>query len=464
MTHPESQTRIAMPTVVVRWMLVLVALALPFPGKVPVPVIWLAGLAWLVELVITASTKQGRSGFAERWKNAGTWYAVASFFLLILFYVAGLIWTENLSASRFELEKKSMLLLFPLLIFTTSQHVFDKTLLRDILFAFLLGLVIITIYDLLVAYGNYQTTGHRAMLYYSRLAGNHHPAYLSLYVLFALGAVGWFFTGGIPHLRRWHYFVLIPVALWLLLFVFLLSARSGFISLLLLIIMFLARMVYGWPVRRWLPAVMVLAVLLVVIFKVFSAPLAGRLSALKHLSLSEEEYTRMENPSGVVIRMISWRIAMEQIREAPLLGTGTGDYADDTRARIREKNLEVFFGGFKNAHNQYLQTAVTLGIPGLIALFLWLVVPLLPLKQNKMSWLHWVFVVLVASNLFTESMLEAQAGVLFVVFFHTVIYRVSRVEKAVGQELAAKRFLHREAGEKGLLGLSNRLTVELRNR
>ncbi len=427
MLHTESLNRDYMPAIVVRWMLVLVALALPFPGKVPIPVIWLAGLAWLGELLVAAVTKKGRNTVSGRWESTGKWFVVASFFVVVLYYVAGLLWTENLSASLFELEKKSMMLLFPLLIFTTSQHVFDKTLLRDILFAFLLGLVMITVYDLVVAWGNYQETGHRAMLYYSRLAGNHHPAYLSLYVLFALGAIGWFFTGGIPHLRRWHYVVLIPVALWLLLFVFLLSARSGFISLMLLIAMLLARMVSGWPVRRWLPAVVVLAVILIVIFRVFSAPLAGRLGALSHLRMSEEEYSRMENPSGVVIRMISWRIAMEQIREAPLLGIGTGDYTDDTRARIQMKGLETFFGGFKNAHNQYLQTAVTLGIPGLIALLLWLLVPLLLPKKNKVPWLHYVFVVLVAFNLFTESMLEAQAGVLFIVFFHTLIYRVNRV-------------------------------------
>lgn len=428
MLHTESPNKDYMPAIVVRWMLVLVALALPFPGKVPIPVIWLAGLAWLAELLVSATTRQGRSSFLERWRKAGKWYVIASFFLLILCYVIGLLWTENLSASRFELEKKSMFLLFPLLIFTTSWRVFDKALLRDVLYAFLLGLMVMTIYLFAVAWSNYMDGGHRAWLYYSRLAGSHHPAYLSLYILFALGAIGWFFTGGTMNLRKWHYFVLIPVALWLLLFVFLLSARSGFISLIILAVMFLARMVSGWPLRRWLPAGVVFIVILVVIFKGFSAPLVGRLSALSHLRLSEEEYTRMENPSGVIIRMISWRMAVEQIREAPLTGTGTGDYADDTRARIQEKGLEELFGGFKNAHNQYLQTTVTLGIPGLIALLLWLFVPLLLPKEPEAPWLHYAFIVLVAFNLLTESMLEAQAGVLFIVFFHTVLSRTKAAD------------------------------------
>ncbi len=422
--HEESRTNLIMAGLI-RWALVLLALVLPFPGKTPVPFIWLAGLAWLAELLISVSTQRGRKSFRERWQYNGKWYVVASFFVLICFYLIGLLWTDNAQAARFELEKKSMLLLFPLLVFTTAPGVFNKTLLRNLLYAFMAGLLIVTVYDLVIAWGNYQTTGHRAMLYYSRLAGNHHPAYLSLYILFALAGIGWLLTGGIPRPKKWQIATLTTLALWLLLFVFLLSARSGFISLIVLVMMFLGRLLFTWPRRRWLPVVAVLCLLMVVMFKVFSAPLAGRLSALNHLWMSEEEYTQMENPSGVVIRMVSWRLALEQIRETPLTGTGTGDYTDDTRSRIAEKGLEEMFNGFKNAHNQYLQTAVVLGIPGLIALLLWLFVPLRLKHITQTPWLYHAFVALVALNLFTESMLEAQAGVLFIVFFHTLLYRLS---------------------------------------
>jgi O-antigen ligase len=75
-----------------------------------------------------------------------------------------------------------------------------------------------------------------------------------------------------------------------------------------------------------------------------------------------------------------------------------------------------------NAHNQYLQTTVALGVIGLLVLILILLLPALQAyRQNNFP--YFVFLVLLGFNLLFESMLETQAGVVFYAFFNVVLYQ-----------------------------------------
>jgi len=74
-----------------------------------------------------------------------------------------------------------------------------------------------------------------------------------------------------------------------------------------------------------------------------------------------------------------------------------------------------------NAHNQYIDTFVALGLPGLLVLLALLLWPFIyAIKKGHYLLLSLVLILLV--SLFFESMINRQAGVMFFAFFLPMIF------------------------------------------
>jgi len=73
-----------------------------------------------------------------------------------------------------------------------------------------------------------------------------------------------------------------------------------------------------------------------------------------------------------------------------------------------------------NPHNQFIQTAVALGIMGLLPFLLWMFIPLV-LAIRRRDLLLILFLFLFFMNALPESLIERQAGVVFTVFFLSVL-------------------------------------------
>jgi O-antigen ligase len=73
-----------------------------------------------------------------------------------------------------------------------------------------------------------------------------------------------------------------------------------------------------------------------------------------------------------------------------------------------------------NAHNQYLQTTIATGIPGLI-LFIVAMLSALWAAVLKPDYGYLLFLILFLFCIITESMLESEAGVIFFSFFNSLL-------------------------------------------
>jgi O-antigen ligase len=70
-----------------------------------------------------------------------------------------------------------------------------------------------------------------------------------------------------------------------------------------------------------------------------------------------------------------------------------------------------------NLHNQFLETWLSLGMIGILYLIFLLVYPAyLAWKNKKISWL--LFIIAVSLNFLFETMLNTQAGVIFISYFY----------------------------------------------
>jgi O-antigen ligase len=119
-------------------------------------------------------------------------------------------------------------------------------------------------------------------------------------------------------------------------------------------------------------------------------------------------------------RTRSWFYSFQLIRENPILGTGLnarnilaeeyrkGGYTVDAELRL-------------NAHNQYLETQMTLGLPGTLILLWMLFNPLIFRRQTWKPVLIIPFMLIICVSMITESILVRQWGIMFYVMFYCLL-------------------------------------------
>jgi len=74
-----------------------------------------------------------------------------------------------------------------------------------------------------------------------------------------------------------------------------------------------------------------------------------------------------------------------------------------------------------DAHNQYLQTYISLGLVGFIPLALMLILPAVSAFRRE-DYIYFFFLFLFSLNILVESMFENQAGVVFYAFFNSLLF------------------------------------------
>ena len=129
----------------------------------------------------------------------------------------------------------------------------------------------------------------------------------------------------------------------------------------------------------------------------------------------------VEEQNSTTVRMHLWPEAWQVILQHPFIGVGVGDVKDELVDVYKKNNYQIGVEKQFNPHNQYLQTMVTLGFIGLVSLSFILFYPMyISIKSGQFLFL--IFMVIVALNIVTESMLERQAGILFFCFFSMFFY------------------------------------------
>jgi O-antigen ligase len=139
----------------------------------------------------------------------------------------------------------------------------------------------------------------------------------------------------------------------------------------------------------------------------------------KMQSQMDETYSN-EAPNSVTLRKVIWESAFEIISEHWLTGVGTGDANNELKIRYREKHLTWPLNDNLNAHNQYLQTAIAIGISGLLVLVASFIAGF-RVSVIRKEYLYAVFLALFILCIITECMLEEEAGVVFFAYFNSLL-------------------------------------------
>lgn len=357
-------------------------------------------LLWAFVSLFNIEAKQLKKGFLNR--NLWLFYA---FFLLTAISAFA---SQNEKEAASAIEIKWSFVVFPYFFFCFH---WPPGILRRCLASFVSGCFFACLYLIgraaLFAYG-----GHPEYFFYTLFSDLIHASYFSMYLVMAIAIVILFYSKWFPGqkniLYSSYFFISVFVAS-----IFLCSSKLGLITFficipLLILFQWRARLTAG---RIALLAGAVAGMLLITI--VLFPGTFGRFRSLGSVSMESIDKASSESTT---VRILIWQQALQIIKSHFFLGTGVGD-ANDALYRAYEQNgLTGAFEHRFNAHNQYLQTFIGMGIAGFILLLLITVGQLIKALVRR-NFLLLLFALLATLNFMVESMLQTAAGVLFFCFF-----------------------------------------------
>lgn len=385
--------------------------------------LWPDGLPALLVAMLLLMLPWGHAGALRRMPfDAGAWQGPLPWlFLWYLWHVLGMAWSTDMPHGLFDLEVKLLFAVLPLLLLWAPEpwERHRALVLRVFRWAAALSLLFLMLRStaLFIHELQWRATGdyppglpYTNIFFSSYFSPWLHPSYLAMYAVFALYTI--VLPDGAPRgtvERR-----VLPLVL--LLGVLLTASKTGWLGLLLVLVHVLwLRWKEPRMRRSTLLAAMVTGVLLTLLSVSFGTVRAKFTDTWHALTAAE--------PAGEdssTSRMLVWKAAMALVREQPLAGTGTGDIKNELVRVYAERGYQYPLERRLNAHSQFLQTAVALGIPAALLLLAGLLVPLWHALRRRRHLLA-ALLLLSLLNWSVESMLEVQAGVVFFAFFAALL-------------------------------------------
>ena len=366
--------------------------------------------------------------FSEKINRLKQHKEVIIFLILYALYVIGLLYSSNIALGLKSIEQKLVLLIIPLI--AASSFAFSdqqrEWALRSFVYSNVLFILTCIVLNVIDISGGPPYTHVNFDPYTLSKFKELHPGFASIWMQFSYIA----FTSPILsspvfislylslcvfilfdlHSFRFKY-VLIG---WLSLTIVLLSSRVGIltligISLLILFYDFFKRKI---TLRyNLLKIAYIISLLLLVIF----FPVTRFRVIEEPLSTPTDLPTDASQWNSVNLRFLEWKSGIEGIRKTGITGTGTGDALEVLDSYYNQVDLGIFDHPYLS-HNQYIETALEIGLAGFIALLLCLVVPFMRALKTRNVLLMSVVLMTCLACLST-SFFERARGLTFYVSF-----------------------------------------------
>jgi O-antigen ligase len=364
-------------------------------------------IAFIIAIICWVANKNYKNSF-RAFKQHKTWWVFISFYLL---HIISLLWTTNFRYAFFDLQIKMGFLICPLVVagfsFTPeSWKTFRK--------AFIFGCSVAGMICIINAAWHFFPGMQKEYFFYGKFSVLMHPSYFMIYLnlsmLFILYQLFW--DKEKKKSMRNFYVVLLFFQLIIL---FLLSGRTA------MAVSMLTLLIYGAVLARKKMLSMKDARIflsLIVVSVVF------QLAMLKYYNRYDQIANVIKEPdakeeNSTSIRYNIWKISVDLISDHPFIGVGVGDLKEELVKKYQEYNYEYGIRTRISPHNQFLHTAVILGLIGAGGL-LYLLACAFMIAWRNGDWLYLLFIIITFLNCMTESILERQAGILFFTFINSL--------------------------------------------
>ena len=344
------------------------------------------------------------------------WWPFLVFAGFYIFHLVGMLYTENVSLGITDLTEKLSLILFP--FFFAKAKPINKNFRRYAIIGFAIGCAVSVILSFIISGVAYSETGNIREFYMSDFSPFFHPSYFAMYINLAIAIL-------LTVVTSFRFTKLQMLLLWVLILFLSLSlvfptSKMGFIVFTFLIGFFLLK----WATQKVLFKLNTILLLLVGMstfaFIKFDPVAQTRISSAVEYAEGERDPTEINQIESNAARIYAWKATLSEIKKHPF-GVGTGDINVVLEDHFREQGLDELADKGLNPHNQYLQSALAIGIPAVLWFIFSVIYPFGKIIRTK-DWLYAFFLCCIALNLLVESMLEKQSGIVFFAFFNALFF------------------------------------------
>lgn len=353
------------------------------------------------------------------------------FILFYLYTLMSFIWGSPSRDWSFDLEKKLTIILMPVIF--ASLPLLERNKFELILRAFAASCLIASLICFVSALYHF-SYGDPSYFFYHKLGSalNFHAVYFSLYISFSFIILADYTLKNWNDLSLILKVILFIIKLFWICFLILLSSKIILVTFGILFVIFLVYLTVQKHLRGHNMLVILLFISFVGSMTIYFSKVGERFSEV----LNDEH--RQDNPlfvddyqgyhfTGGTIRLAIWKTCVEILNDerAWILGVGPGKAQSKLTAAYKRKHFypgdsqHIGFLDY-NAHNQYFQFLISLGLVGTGWFILLLAFSILYALRNKDLVLFscvWLFAIFSL----TESTLQVQKGIVFFSFFLSLL-------------------------------------------
>jgi O-antigen ligase len=379
-------------------------------------------ILWGILIIVLLAKGEFRNTFSKLKKYPG----LLLFIMLYLFYLTGMLWTEDYSSGLEDLEIKLPLLIFPLIFcnlkLTTETY-------KKVGVALLTGCSLAIFICFFHSLSLYLETDDVHKFFYTSFSFILHPTYFTMYLNLALLIVC--HNTIYESERIFHSAILRAIIFFILITgVVLLNSRLAMSATFLTLLFFVvAESVKDTRLRSMFPRFIIQSLLVVVLFFTL-IKFNNRFVQISDAIQEQKDTTAVLDTSthiyynSTTIRLGLFKNSIQVFKNNFLFGVGTGDVINESVKELNHSHLEYLAEHYTGAHNQYLQTAMSLGIFGLLLLIATILYPLTEYIRSK-NFLAVSFVFIIAINALGDTVLRA-SSLYFFTFFGCFFYVLNR--------------------------------------
>jgi O-antigen ligase len=362
-------------------------------------------------------------------------FTVLPFFIIVLIFIYDITTTYNLKNGVLELEKKASFLIFPLIFYLDPFLLNGR--LKKVVNAFALGCISVVLISHIYAlyrvfFQNFSTdissnwdninkssaTGDLVNMdpfFYKEFLSlfSISPVYFSTYLIFTIATLFYLYFYKINNRYSKSKKVLISVAIFILLIALIqLSVRGIILPFFLLASLFFVVFLYK---KTSLPKMILIILIssLVLILFIYKFPIL-KYRLYDQLKGTITDY-HQEKPNSIKLRVIEYNCSWDVFLSSPIFGHGHKK-SDELLYSCLSQNLPKPYRHNFNAHNQYLQYLIQIGIIGLVLFLSPFFFPFFYFKKG--IYFYAIFVIVILISFLSESIFSRFYGFMFILYFY----------------------------------------------
>lgn len=338
-------------------------------------------------------------------------------FLFFLLTLSSLFYTSNTTGYWEDVKIKLPFLLLSV-GFLTQNHIFhkhgNKVLFTLIASVFLTGLISFINYLI-----NFNTINEQ--LLHSKpipiFTGVNH-IYFSILLAFTTSVLIYYLINNLVKSRFKIYIYALTVLS--IIFLHTIAARTGLVSFYISVIAII--FIFIFTQKKYLVGIVLgLSFLIFLALSVFFVPPLQK----RMVNMKEDlgRYYRNEdiNHYSISMRFAALNAAYKVFLKNPIIGVGPADVPDEIQKQhIKDHSKLYDYYQRMEPHNQFMLTAVSLGILGLFSLCLVMFFPMMGIFERK-NYVFFLFLIIMLISMQFESVLERQLGVTFFTLFYFLL-------------------------------------------